>query len=81
MKIAFPPGEYSVLRRNCVAFPAELDGKRITCRISFSALMDFPDAHRRHHLTTFRVHRTAIEQQAAALIERSGNIASDVNID
>ena len=81
MTIAFPAGEHSVLRRKCVAFPAEIDGKRITCRISFSALMELPDAERRHHLTTFRVHRASIESRAAALIQQGGHANADVMIE
>lgn len=72
MRIAFPAGEQTVLRRHCVAFPAEYGGRRIVCRISFSALMEFPDAVLRHHLTTFRAFREEIEARAIARI-RAGN--------
>jgi hypothetical protein len=61
-----------------VAFPAHLGGRVITCRISYSALMEYPDAPRRHHLTTFRAHRAAIEARAAAMLSDCHESATEL---
>lgn len=80
MAITFPPGEQSVIKRKCVAFLAELNGVRLMCRIAFDALMEFPEGNRRHHLTTFRANRPAIEARAATLIESGRLLNSELTL-
>jgi hypothetical protein len=73
-KIEFPPQEQDDFDRDCVAFPAKVDGQKIVCRVSHEALMERCMATTDSVLSTFRTNRATIKAIAAKMIEE-GRVA------
>jgi hypothetical protein len=70
MPITFPDLEAWDAGRMVVSFPAELEGRRISCAVSMEALQDHFDARNLAPLEAFRSHRWEIERIAEYLIAR-----------
>ena len=70
MMIRFPQIETWSGSPEQVSFPADVDGRRIPCRISWEALHDSFGARTMEPLEAFRQHRSAIETIAERLINR-----------
>jgi len=68
--IAFPSLEAWDDSRMVVSFPAESEGRRISCAVSMEALQDHFDGHNLAPLEAFRSHRWQIERIAEYLIAR-----------
>lgn len=79
MDIIFPPVEAWDGNRDVVAFPADADGKRIHCAISWEALQDNFGGSRSAPLDCFRSNRGAIEAKAERFI-RHGRFEADGSI-
>lgn len=70
MNITFPAIEAFDVNTDCVSFPADIDGKRIACRVSWEALHDNFGGQYLQPLEAFRSSRAAVERKAAQLIEQ-----------
>lgn len=68
MKIVFPAIEAWDGDVNCVSFPADVDGKRVRCLVSWEALQDNFGGDNVQPLDCFRAVRHAIEGKAEKLI-------------
>ena len=68
--ITFPQIEAWNANREVVTFPAEKDGKKIQCAISWEALQDNYGCNDAPPLDCFRTNRAAIENKAGSLINR-----------
>lgn len=68
MTIVFPAIEAWDGNRDVVAFPADVDGKRIHCAVSGEALQDNFGGNHTAPLDCFRASRGAIEAKATCLI-------------
>lgn len=79
MNINFPAIETWNGNRDIVSFPAEVDGKRIQCAISWEALQDNFGGNAIPPLDCFRANRHAIEAKAARLIQR-GRFEADGSV-
>lgn len=79
MTIAFPSVEAWDANRGVVAFPADVNGKRVHCAISWEALQDNFDGNDVAPLDCFRANRGAIEAKAESFI-RHGRSEPDGSI-
>ena len=70
MAIDFPKVEAWNGNRDIVSFPADSDGKRISCAISWEALQDNYGGANQEPLACFKANRAAIEGKATGLILR-----------
>jgi len=71
MNISFPQSEAWDSNTDCVSFPAEIDGKRIRCFVSWEALQDNFGGNSIQPMDAFRASRALIEEKARKLISRS----------
>lgn len=71
MQIQFPSVEAWDGDRDCMTFPADVDGKRIRCHISLEALQDNFGGNHVPPLDSFLRSRHAIEAKAIQLISRN----------
>jgi hypothetical protein len=79
MTIIFPPVEAWDGNRDVAAFPADVNGKRVHCAVSWEALQDNFGGNNISSLDCFRANRSAIEAKAERLIllgrfEQDGSI-------
>lgn len=79
MTIAFPLVDGWDFDRERVTFPADVDGRRITCGISLEALQDDYGGILHQPVEAFRQNRSAIEKLAERLI-RQHRFESDGSI-
>jgi len=79
MNVTFPPVEAWDANRDVVSFPAEVDGTRIRCAVSWEALQDNFGGNGVPPLDCFRAARHAIETKAEGLI-RKGHFEGDGSI-
>lgn len=79
MSITFPPVEAYDFDKDTANFPADVNGKRIVCRISREALEDRFNGIGENILDCFRENRAAIEMKARTLIEKN-RLESDGSI-
>ena len=70
MAIVFPAVETLDGHRDVVSFPADVNGQRIRCAVSWEALQDHFQGDNIPPLDAFRTSRSAIEQVAERLINR-----------
>lgn len=70
MQIVFLPGETDDQQRWVVWFLAVVDGRQITCGISYQALRDHFEAAFDASLPTFLAHRPEIERLMTQFIEQ-----------
>lgn len=70
MAIEFPQVEAWNGNRDVVSFPADVNGKRINCAISWEALQDNFGGDKQDPLECFRANRDAIEAKAERLIAK-----------
>ena len=82
--VSFPPNENFAFAKDCVEFPAVVDGKRITCSVTKMAMLKRfgRDAVTTDDtmLATFKANREEIEAVATRLIEAAGS-ESDILIE
>lgn len=71
MQIVFLPGETDDQQRWVVWFLAVIEGRQITCGVSYQALRDHFDADFYEPMSAFLAHRSAIEQVTARFIAQS----------
>lgn len=69
MTISFPPGETWNSNRDIVQFPAVVNGRNVSCAISWEALQDNFGGNAVPPLDCFRSNRNAIEAKAERLIQ------------
>jgi len=69
--IVFLPGETDDQQRWVVWFPAVVEGRPITCGMSYQALRDHFAADFFAPMSAFLAHRSAIEQVTARFIAQS----------
>ena len=69
MSINFPVVEAWNGNRDIVSFPAEVNGKRVRCAISWEALQDNFCGNGAPPIDCFRANRRAIEAKAERLIQ------------
>lgn len=79
MTVSFHAVETLSASREIVSFPAEINGKRIQCAISWEALQDHFDGNGVPPINCFRANRKAIEAKAEHLIQR-GRFESDGSV-
>lgn len=70
MNIKFPMGESWDFDRDVVLFPAEVDGSKVVCAISWEALQDNFGGNITKPLDCFNQNRSEIERKAESLIRK-----------
>lgn len=79
MAIEFPPIEAKDGSKMVIAFPAEVNGKRVHCSVSFEALQDNFGGNNIDPMTCFQEMRPSIEQKAREFID-AGRFEDDGSI-
>lgn len=71
MSVTFPVTEAYDFAKDTANFPADVNGKRVVCRISREALEDNFNGVGEDILHCFRENRVSIEEKARALIDKN----------
>jgi hypothetical protein len=79
MNITFPAVEAWDGTRGVATFPADVDGKRIRCGVSWEALQDNFNGNNVAPLDCFRANRARIEAKVEVLI-RKGRLEQDGSV-
>lgn len=68
MDIEFPNVEAWDVNQDAVTFPADCDGRRIQCKITWEALNNYAGGNQLQPIDCFRANRASIESKARQLI-------------